>query len=114
LSEARDQSDVLQAGREEPVRARFRIGVGPLDRRNDHSFVMLFGWSLEKNISPSIDEEADISRIGHPPSTPDASGLINGLAEFSIRRKTVLQVAADGPRVDRQAMLSPTTSGASP
>jgi hypothetical protein len=75
---------------------------------------MLFGRPLEKDIGPSIDEEADIDCVSRLSSASDTAGLIDCLAEFSIRRKTVLQVAADGPRVDRQAMLSPTTSGASP
>ena len=62
---------------------------------------MLFGRSLKKDIGPSIDEEADIRCIGDLSSAPDAITLIDGLAEFSIRRKAVFQVAAYGPRVDR-------------
>jgi hypothetical protein len=64
---------------------------------------MLFGRLLEKDIGPSIDEEADIRSIGDLPSAADAIGLIDGVAEFSIRRKAILQVAAYSPGVDRQS-----------
>jgi hypothetical protein len=62
---------------------------------------MLFGRSLEEDIRPSIDEEADIGCIGRLANASDAITLIDGLAEFSIRQKAVFQVAAYGPRVDR-------------
>jgi hypothetical protein len=75
---------------------------------------MLFERSLEKDISPSINEESDIGPIGRLPSAPDAIGLIDRLAEFPTRGKAVLQVAADGPASIARAMVSPTTSGALP
>ncbi len=52
---------------------------------------MLFGRSLEKDIGPSIDEEAEIGCIRGLPSASDAISLIDCRAEFSIRRKAVLQ-----------------------
>jgi hypothetical protein len=51
---------------------------------------MLFGRSLEKDISPSIDKETNIRCIRRLPGAPDAISLSDCLAEFSIRRKAVL------------------------
>ena len=64
---------------------------------------MLVWRSLEKNVSPSIDEEMNIGCIGRLSSAPDAIGLIDCLAEFSIGWKAVLQVAAYRPRVNCQS-----------
>jgi hypothetical protein len=58
--------------------------VCSIDRLKDHSIVMLFGRPLEKDIGSSIDEEADIGRIGRLPGAPDTIGLIDCLTEFSI------------------------------
>jgi hypothetical protein len=44
---------------------------------------MFFGRSLKKDVGPSIDEEAEIGCIGRLPSTLDAIGLIDCLAELS-------------------------------
>ncbi len=64
---------------------------------------MLSGRSLEEHVRPSIDEERDIRSVGRLSSPPDTIDLIDCLAEFSIRRKTVLQVATYRSRVDCQA-----------
>src|ERR1700733_4353074 len=101
--EAGDQRDIRQAGREEPIRTSFRICACSRDRLNDHSIVMRFGRSLKKDICPSIDEEADIGCIGRMPSVSDAIALLDGFTKSSIRRKTILEVAAYRPRVDRQS-----------
>jgi hypothetical protein len=61
---------------------------------------VLFRGLLAKDVSASIDKEANIRRIGNLPSAPDAGGLINCLAEFPIRGKTILQVAAYRTRTD--------------
>ena len=103
FSQVRDQTDIRQTGRKQPICAGFRIRVCTLDRLNDHSIVILFGRSLEKDIGSSIDEEAAIGCIRGLPSAPDAINLIDYFAEFSVRRKAVLQVAAHGSRVDRQS-----------
>ena len=102
FSETRDQSDIRQTGREEPIGAGFRIRACTLDRLDYESIVMLFGRSLEKDICPRIDEEADAGRISRLPNASDAIALIDRLAEASIRRKAVFEVAAYGPRVDRE------------
>jgi hypothetical protein len=102
VGEARDQSEIRQTGGEEPIRASFRICACSLDRLDDHGIVVLFGWSLEKDVCPRIDEEVDLGCIGRLPSAPDAIDLIDRLAKFAVRRKAVLQVAPHGPRVDRQ------------
>jgi hypothetical protein len=112
--QTRDQSDIRQAGREESISSSLRICVCSIDRLSDHNVVMLFRRSLEKDISPGVDEEANVGCIGGLASAPDSIGMIDCLAELSIRRKAILQVAAYGPRVDRRAMVSPTTSGVSP
>jgi hypothetical protein len=72
------------------------------DRLSHHRIVMLFARLLEKDIRPGIDEEADIGCIRRLPGTPDAISLILGLAESSIRREAVLQVAAYSSRGNRQ------------
>src|SRR5215472_8682017 len=61
---------------------------------------MLFGRSLEKDVGPSIDEKRDIGGLDGLPSAADTVGLIDCLAEFSIRWKTVFQVAAYSARID--------------
>jgi len=62
--------------------------------------------SLEKDICPSINEERDIGCVGRLASAADAIDLIDCLTEFSTSWKTVLQVAAYGPRVDRRSNVS--------
>src|SRR6187399_1057970 len=64
---------------------------------------MPFGRQLEEDIRPGIDEETDARRIGDLPNAPEAIALVDSLAKFSICRKAVFQIAADGPRVDRTA-----------
>src|SRR5580658_4821627 len=68
---------------------------------------MLFRGPLEKDVGAGIDEETNIRRISNLPSAPDTVGLFNCLAEFSIRGKAVLQVAAYGSCVDRQRSRFP-------
>jgi hypothetical protein len=45
---------------------------------------MVFGRSLEKDIGPGIDEEADIRCIGRLPSALDAIGL-SAIARFVVK-----------------------------
>src|SRR5215471_2142378 len=61
---------------------------------------MLFRRSLEKDVGPSINEKRDIGGVGGLPSGADAVDLIDSLAKFSIRGKTVFQVAAYCARID--------------
>ncbi len=112
--QARNQSDIRQAGCEESIGSSLRIRVCSIDRISDHNIVMLFRRSLEKDVSPSVDEEADVGCIGSLASAPDAIGMIDCLAKLSIRRKAILQVAAYGPASIARTMVSPTTSGVSP
>jgi hypothetical protein len=100
FGEARDQSDIGQAWGKQPIRAGLRICVCALDRLGEHRVVMLFGWTLEKDIRPGVEEEADIARIGSLAGAPDTIGLILRVAEFSVGRKAVLQVTANSARAD--------------
>jgi hypothetical protein len=45
-------------------RASFRVRVGSLDRLDDHRVIMLLGRSLEEDICPGIDEEANVEASG--------------------------------------------------
>ena len=88
--QTRDQNDIRQAGREESIGSSLRIRVCSIDRISDHKIVMLLRRSLKKDISPGVDEKADVGCIGGLAGAPDAIGIIDSLAELSIRRKAIL------------------------
>ena len=67
------------------------------DGDSDHHIVMLFRRLLEKGISPGVDEEADVGFIGGLASAPDAIGIIDSLAELSIRRKLSSRLQPTAP-----------------
>src|SRR5262249_33746259 len=80
-----------------------RICASSLDRLNHHRLIVMFRGALEKDIGPSIDEEADIRSIGRLPRGLNPISLLDGLAELSIRGEAVLQVAAYCSRLNGQA-----------
>jgi len=68
---------------------------------------------LEKDTGPGINEERDMGGVGGLSGLSNAIGLVNFFAEFSVRRKTVFQVATYGPASIARPMVLPTISGAS-